>query len=156
MNIMFVCTGNTCRSAMAEGLAKKEIIEKNLNINVCSSGIFAMKGEHASYNSVAIMKEYDVDIVMHTATPIDEINIDDINLIFCATNNHKMQIIARYPNTKDRVYTMKEYAGLDNNGEDFDIKDPWGYDINRYRMCAAEISLCVDKIIEKIANEKGE
>ena len=45
---------------------------------------------------------------------------------------------------------MKEYAGLDNNGQDMDISDPWGYNMNTYRMCAAEISLCVDKIIEKL------
>ena len=47
-------------------------------------------------------------------------------------------------------------GGLDKNGEDTDIGDPWGYDINTFRICAAEISLCVDKIIEKITNERGE
>ena len=156
MNIMFVCTGNTCRSAMAEGLAKKEIENKNLDINVSSSGIFAMKGEHASFNSVAIMKEYDVDIVTHTATPIEESSIKQMDYIFCATSGHKSQVIARYPELKEKVYTMKEYAGLSKDGEEMDISDPWGFDINTFRMCAAEISLCVDKIIERIANERGE
>ena len=154
MNIMFICTGNTCRSAMAEGLAKKVVKEKNLDINISSSGIFAMKGEHASFNSVAIMKEYDVDIVTHTATPIEESNVEEMDYIFCATNGHKSQVIARYPELK--VYTMKEYAGLSDDGEKMDISDPWGFDINTFRMCAAEISLCVDKIIERIANERGE
>ena len=51
---------------------------------------------------------------------------------------------------KEKIFTMKEYAGLDNNGQDMDISDPWGYNMNTYRMCAAEISLCVDKIIEKL------
>lgn len=156
MNIMFVCTGNTCRSAMAEGLAKKEIENKRLDINVSSSGIFAMDGEHASYNSVAIMKEYDVDILMHKATSIENSNIENMDIILCATMNHKQQVILRYPSLKEKVYTMKEYAGLDKNGEDTDIGDPWGYDINTFRICAAEISLCVDKIIEKITNERGE
>ena len=150
MNIMFVCTGNTCRSAMAEGLAKKEIENKGLDINVSSSGIFAVEGEHASYNSVAIMKEYDVDILMHKATPIEKANVEKMDLILCAAMSHKNQVIARYPDLRDKVYTMKEYAGLDKNGEDTDIGDPWGYDINTFRMCAAEISLCIDKIIEKI------
>ena len=75
MKIIFVCTGNTCRSAMAEGLAKKVVEKKNLDIEVYSAGIFAVNGEHASYNSIAVMKEYDVDIVTHTATPIDEVNL---------------------------------------------------------------------------------
>lgn len=150
MKIMFICTGNTCRSAMADGLAKKIIKDKNLNIEVYSAGIFAITGEHASYNSVAIMKEYEVDIALHKATAIEESNIEEMDLIFCATKNHKRQLIARYNNLKDKIFTMKEYAEIDNNGNDMDIKDPWGYDINTFRMCAAEISLCIDKIIEKI------
>ena len=96
------------------------------------------------------MKEYDVDIVTHTATPIDEVNLEEMDLILCATYSHKIDIIQRYENLKDRVYTMKEYAGLDENGQDLDIKDPWGYNLNTFRICAAEISFCVDKIIERI------
>lgn len=150
MKIMFLCTGNTCRSAMASGLAKKLAREKKLDIEIYSAGIFAEKGEHASYNSVAIMKEYDVDLVTHTATPIGDSEIEKMDLILCATNSQREQVIARYKNLKDKAFTMKEYAGLDKEGTDMDIKDPWGYDTNAYRICAAEISLCVDKIIEKI------
>lgn len=153
MKIMFICTGNTCRSAMADGLAKKVIKDKNLNIEVYSAGIFAMAGEHASYNSVAIMKEYDVDIALHKATSIEESNIENMDLILCATKTHKAELIARYNNLKEKIFTMKEYAGLDNNGTDMDIKDPWGYSIDTFRICAAEISLCIDKIIERIIKE---
>ena len=141
MKIMFVCTGNTCRSAMAEGLAKKIIKEKNLDIEVYSAGIFAMNGEHASYNS------------LHTATSIENSEIEKMDLILCATKNHKAQLISKYSDEKEKIFTMKEYAGLDNNGQDMDISDPWGYNMNTYRMCAAEISLCVDKIIEKLTNK---
>lgn len=151
MKIMFICTGNICRSAMADGLAKKIIKDKNLNIEVYSAGIFATTGEHASYNSIAIMKEYDVNIALHKATAIEESNIEEMDLILCATKSHKAEIQARYNNLKDKVFTMKEYAGVDNNGTDIDIKDPWGYNLNTYRVCAAEISICVDKIIEKIS-----
>lgn len=154
MKIMFICTGNTCRSAMADGLAKKIIKEKNLNIEVYSAGIFAQTGEHASYNSIAIMKEYDVDIVLHKATSVDESKIKEMDLILCATKNHKAELQARYNDLKDRIFTMKEYAGIDNDGTDMDIKDPWGYNINTFRACAAEISICVEKIIEKIS-QKG-
>ncbi len=154
MKIMFICTGNTCRSAMADGLAKKIIKEKNLNIEVYSAGIFAQTGEHASYNSIAIMKEYDVDIVLHKATSVDESNIKEMDLILCATKNHKAELQARYNDLKDKIVTMKEYAGIDNDGTDMDIKDPWGYNLNTFRVCAAEISICVEKIIEKIS-QKG-
>lgn len=134
------------------GLARKAARENNLDINIFSAGIFALKGEHASYNSVAVMKEYDVDIVTHTATPIEDINMDEMDIILCATNNHKRQLINQYPNASKKIYTFKEYAGLDNNGNDLDIKDPWGNDMNTFRMCAAEISYCIDNIIKKIQN----
>lgn len=154
MKIMFICTGNTCRSAMADGLAKKIVKEKNLDIEVCSAGIFAQTGEHASYNSIAIMKEYDVDIALHKATSVDESNIKEMDLILCATKTHKAELQVRYNDLKDKIFTMKEYAGIDNDGTDMDIKDPWGYNLNTFRVCAAEISICVEKIIEKIS-QKG-
>lgn len=141
---------------MAEGLAKKLICEKNLNIQVYSAGIFAVEGEYASYNSIEIMKEYNVDIVLHKATSIENSDIENMNLILCATNNQKKSVIFKYPNIKQRVFTMKEYAEIDNNGEDMDIKDPWGNNINIFRICAAEISICVDKIINKIQNGEDE
>ena len=155
MKIMFICTGNTCRSAMADGLAKKVIKEKNLDIEIFSAGTYAMSGEHASYNSVAIMKEYDVDIVTHKATSIEESNIQEMDLILCATKNHKAELNVRYPELKEKIFTLKEYAKMDKNGEDLDIKDPWGYNLNTFRMCAAEISVCIDKIIEKIINKEN-
>lgn len=149
MKIMFVCTGNTCRSAMAHGLAMKIVKEKQLDIEIYSAGIYAVKGEHASYNSVAIMKEYDVDIVTHTATPIEESKINEMDLVLCATKKHKMQVVSKYPELSDRTYTIKEYAGYNKESTNIDIQDPWGYDLNMYRICAAEISYCVDKIVEK-------
>lgn len=150
MNILFVCTGNTCRSAMAEGLAKKIINEQQLNINVKSAGIFAFSGENASYNSIAIMKEYDVDILLHKSTMIQEVDLNTMDYIFCATQNHKSYIQGNYPEISTKVYTMKEFAEFNDYKINPDIKDPWGYDINSYRACAAEISICVEKIIERI------
>ena len=50
-------------------------------------------------------------------------------------------------------YINKADCQVYNNGQDMDISDPWGYNMNTYRMCAAEISLCVDKIIEKLTNK---
>ena len=149
MKIMFVCTGNTCRSAMAHHMLEKMIKEKD-NVEVYSCGIYADSGEPATYSAIDVMKEYGVDMNNHRATNIKETKIEQMDLILCATKNHKAQLISKYSDEKEKIFTMKEYAGLDNNGQDMDISDPWGYNMNTYRMCAAEISLCVDKIIEKL------
>ena len=73
-----------------------------------------------------------------------------MDIILCATMSHKQSVVYLYPNLKEKVYTMKEYAKIDNNKQDMDIKDPWGYDINVYENCAREISNCLDMIIQNI------
>ena len=150
MRVMFVCTGNICRSAMAEGILKKLVKENNLNIEVCSCGVYAGDGDYASFNAIEAAKYYDVDISNHKATNIRNSQIEEMDIILCATNSHKNVVISMYPNLMNKVYTMKEYAGLDKDGKDMDVKDPWGYDMETYRRCIQEISLCIEKIIEKI------
>ena len=141
MKIMFICTGNICRSAMAEGMMKK------LAKDICSCGIYAEDGDYATYNAIEAAKYYDVNIESHRATNIRRSRIKEMDIILCATESHKQSVLHMYPELKEKVFTMKEYAKLDNNGQDMDIKDPWGYDMNVYQNCAKEIEECNEKII---------
>lgn len=150
MKIMFICTGNICRSAMAEGMMKKLIKENNIKVEVYSCGIYAETGNGPTYNAVEAAKEYGADISNHKATNIREANIEKMDVILCATTSHKQSVLYLHPNLKGKVYTMKEYAKLDKNGQDMDIKDPWGYDMDVYKNCAKEIKECLDMIISKI------
>ncbi len=149
MKIMFICTGNICRSAMAEGMAKK-MTEGMKNIQIYSCGIYAQTGDLATYNAIQAMKEYDVDISGHRATNIREAKLENMDIILCATTEHKESVLLLYPNLKEKVFTIKEYAKIDKNGLDMDIKDPWGYDENVYRKCAKEIESCLEKIVKII------
>lgn len=146
--VMFVCTGNICRSAMAHGILEKMAKDKNKDILVYSCGTSAYTGDGATYYAVQACEEYDIDISKHKATNILESNIQDMDLILCATNSHKRYILDMYPELKDKIYTIKEYAN--SNLEDIDIKDPWGYDMETYRDCFKEIYEAVEKIIDKV------
>lgn len=146
--IMFICTGNICRSAMADGLMKKLAKDNNKEIEVYSCGIFAEDGDMPTFNAIEAIKEYDVDLKLHRATNIRNSKIEDMDIILCATVSHKNNVINMYPNLKDKIFTIKEYADYDKN--DLDIPDPWGYDIETYRFCASTISKCLNKIIDKI------
>lgn len=150
MKIMFICTGNICRSAMAEGMMKKLTKDNNLNLDICSCGIYAEDGDYATYNAIEASEYYDVDIKNHRATNIKNSKIKEMDLILCATESHKHSVIYMYPELKEKTYTMKEYAKIDKDGQDMDIKDPWGYDLNIYQNCAKEIEGCLIKIIEKL------
>lgn len=150
MKIMFICTGNICRSAMAEGIMKKIVEDKNIDAKIYSCGIYAETGDYATYNAIEAASQYDVDISSHRATNIRKSKIEEMDLILCATQSHKQSVIHLYPNLKEKVYTMKEYAKLDKNGQDLDIKDPWGYDINVYNNCAIEIEKCLQETIKRL------
>ena len=149
MKIMFICTGNVCRSAMAEWYMKKRIKEEKLDIEVYSSGIYGEEGSGASYSAIEVMKEYGVNMDEHVATATAKSNIKNMDLILCATNSHKQILIQMYPELKEKIFTIKEYAYNDKI-ENKDISDPWGYDITVYRHCAKELVDAIDKIILKI------
>ncbi len=152
MKIMFICTGNICRSAMAHGLMEKKVMDQKINnIEVFSCGIHAAIGDTPTYEARTVMEEYGVDISKHRATNIKYSDIEKMDLILCATNSHKIAVIDMYPNLEGKVFTMKEY--VDYNREyhyPINIKDPWGYDIDTYRSCAGEIDECLELLIEKI------
>ena len=152
MKIMFICTGNICRSAMAHRMLEKKVDQLQIkNIEVFSCGIYAQNGDVPTYEANNVMKEYDVDLSKHKATNIQNSKITDMDLILCATNSHKIAVLDIYPELKDKVFTMKEYVNYNREYHDkINIKDPWGYDIDTYRSCASEIDECLELLIKKI------
>ena len=159
MKIMFICTGNICRSAMAEWLLKQKLKDKKIeNIEVYSSGIYAQDGDKSTWEAGRVMMdEYSIDMSKHRATNIVNSKIKEMDLILCATSRHKRDVLRIYPKLEGKVFTMKEYVGYDREYHDkIDIKDPWGYDIETYRSCVAEIDECLELLLEKIiSNNKN-
>lgn len=148
MKIMFICTGNICRSAMAHAMLEKIAKEQNKNVQAYSCGIYAENGDIPTNEAIETMNEYGINLRNHRATNIRSSNIKDMDVILCATTSHKNSVINMYPELKEKVFTIKEYAGYPQN--DLDIKDPWGYGIEVYKSCAKEIKECLNKIIEKL------
>ena len=164
-NIMFICTSNTCRSAMAHVLLEKRLEEirvgaykvseiplakPSCTLGVYACGIYAEDGQAATYNSIAAMDKYDIDLRGYKSTSIQKSNIEDMSLILCMTDAHRDMVKQIYPELKDKVYTMKEYVNYDKTGRDINIEDPWGYDIETYLFCAKQISDCINLLILKI------
>ena len=145
--IMFVCTGNICRSAMAEKMLEKKVKEKGMDIEVYSCGTYAENGDYPTLEAIETMKEYEINMTNHRATNIRKSNIENMDLVLCATQNHKNIVTQLYPKLEGKVYTMKEYVNDTDGG--IDISDPWGYSIEIYRKCALEIERIIEKILIK-------
>lgn len=126
MNILFVCTGNTCRSPMAEGYLNF----KSKNYVALSCGICA-DGSHVSENSKKVMAEVGIDISNHISQPITEKLVKWADRIICMSASHKSAL--------ESVGVKSEILG---NG----ISDPFGGDINTYRKCRDEIIAKIDKL----------
>ena len=144
MNILFVCTGNTCRSPMAAALFNKIAIAKNLDVRIESAGIFANDGEPASNEAIIAMKKYDIDLLGHHAQSINTELIEKSDLILTMTAAHKMVLESA---AKDKVYTLSEFAG-----QDCDIEDPYGGDVAEYEECAEKLYNLLEKVAEKLGN----
>ena len=150
--ILFVCSGNTCRSPMSEALAKQIIARKlgvssdeleNKGIIVMSAGSFAMPGARATPRAVQALHDLGVDLSRHRSRPLSVELIHQADHIFTMSRAHAAAVTALVPAAADKTST------LDPNG---DIDDPIGGDIALYQVLAKQLSELIEKrVLDKIA-----
>ncbi len=162
--ILFVCTGNTCRSAMAEGIFKKILKERTKDdskFNILSAGISALPGMNPTPEAIRVMTEQGIDISRYITTQVHEDLVKKADLILVMSNIHKDYIKTKFTFAQDKIYLLKEFAQIGefkstrSADENYKIVDPLGRPIEFYRIVARELEENLEKILDKILEENN-
>lgn len=141
MKIIFVCTGNTCRSPLAESIAKSLSTDYHFE----SRGIAALNGSPVSFHSEQIIRTNQLPEAAPAQMFAEEDSTAD--LILTMADSHRAYIQASYPQAA--VYTLKDYIG-----ENGDISDPYGGNTAVYERAYIEIRQSIEKLLEKLDNSQ--
>lgn len=120
-NILFICTGNTCRSPIAEGLMRRLALDAGLELSIQSAGVAAMVGGPISAHSKKVLEDKGVQTDFASQAVNAEL-VAKADLILTMTLRHKQQVLSRFPEVADKIYALKEYArSEDEAGQDREL-----------------------------------
>ena len=145
IKIIFVCTGNTCRSPMAAALAEQIFSQAGLVTKVASAGVSAWANQPASRHAISVMKDKGLCLIAHKAALVSKEILDGAALILTMTSSHGAVLISDYPEAKDKIFTLGEYVGKNT-----DISDPFGGSLEDYRTCAEQIKTLLLRAAKKL------
>ena len=145
MKILFICTGNTCRSPMAAAVFNNIVMKKNINAFADSTGISTVAGLPATENAVLALEKTGIDLSNHLSKPVTPELLNESDKIICITKSHMNAILSSAPELSGKCSVL-------GNG----IDDPYGMPLEEYIITRDEISSAVKKLVEEISNDDKE
>ncbi|WP_368503081.1 low molecular weight protein arginine phosphatase [Alkalihalophilus sp. As8PL] len=143
-NILFVCTGNTCRSPLAEALLRHRM---GTEIEVKSAGVHAFPGSPASEGTRLVLEDKGIQH-SHQSQPVTNDLLEWADVILTMTSGHKELVSSQFSEYQDKVHTLKEYVGIPSQRAD--ISDPFGGLYEEYVRTADDIEECLDALEKQL------
>lgn len=154
-NILIVCTGNICRSPMAEGILRRLLAERQLDqIKVTSGGLYALPGNRVSRLAQLVAQEYHVDLAQHRARLVSSKLMDWADLVLVMEPVHRESLIACYPEAKHKVFLMRHFADVGSSVRP--IADPYGLQYESYRFCWLDLEEAVKGLLHYLESVRYE
>ncbi|HZJ84799.1 MAG TPA: low molecular weight protein arginine phosphatase [Syntrophomonadaceae bacterium] len=149
-NILLICTGNTCRSPMAQALLA-DIWQKGprkKQLNLISAGVFTFDDMPASAEAIQVMQESNIDISGHRSKQVTEELLASADLILTMTESHRQRILEMFPEYAAVIHTITAYIGHDD-----EVADPFGRGLAAYYDTLEQLEAIMDQLVDKLEDE---
>jgi len=145
--VLFVCTGNSCRSVLAEYLLKN-LLKGRDDVEVFSAGTGVLLHGCPTQETLAVLKAQGIDAAEHRSLSLNPIMLHKSDLILAMTRTHRQQILNMAPEVESRTYLLREFDDQERHDLDLDIPDPIGQPLATYSDCAGMIARSLQKLLK--------
>jgi protein-tyrosine phosphatase len=138
--ILFVCTGNICRSPMAAAFYRARTQREGDDVRVESAGTWGVEGEPASAYARAVMAERGISLDDHVARTVTRAMMEDADLVIVMTRSHRDALAAEFPFARRKIRLLSQVGGIE-----YDIADPYGKPREAYELCADDLEALIER-----------